>query len=78
MHKESDSKPKEADYLPDGIDRRVLEAAAEEERLRQERKEKKKEEKRRKEAEQDGLEGEADDDMMALMGFGGFGTSKPV
>jgi U4/U6.U5 tri-snRNP component SNU23 len=78
MHKEADSKPKEADYLPDGIEKRVLEAAAEEERLRQERKDKKKEEKRRKEAEQEGLEGEADEDMMALMGFGGFGTSKPT
>lgn len=74
MHKEKQAQVRPDDYLPDGIDRRLAEREAEEERQRQERKEKK------KEAKKSTADGDADDDadgdMMALMGFGGFGGGK--
>eukprot|EP00877_Chromochloris_zofingiensis_P009514 jgi/Chrzof1/4816/Cz15g00130.t1 len=83
LHKEQQSKASEDDYLPDGIDRRLLEAEAAEEKARAERREKKKEarkalkEKGEGAEAGDGLEGgEMDPDMMALMGFGGFGGGK--
>jgi U4/U6.U5 tri-snRNP component SNU23 len=75
MHKETASASNPEDYLPDGIDRRLAEAEAAAERERQERKRAKKEAKRG--AEGEGEEGGGmDPDMMAMMGFGGFGSSK--
>eukprot|EP00798_Chlamydomonas_sp_ICE-L_P023348 gene23348-30599_t len=62
------------DYLPDGIDRRILEAEEAEERekeLRKERRKEKKKEKQKEAEDEDGGGGDAD--MMAAMGFGGFG-----
>lgn len=73
MHKAKQAEVRPDDYLPDGIDRRLAEREAAEERAKQERKERKKEAKR---AAQQADEEEVDDDMMALMGFGGFGGSK--
>uniref|UniRef100_A0A7S0S4L1 U1-type domain-containing protein n=1 Tax=Chlamydomonas leiostraca TaxID=1034604 RepID=A0A7S0S4L1_9CHLO len=68
---------KDEDYLPDGIDKRILEAQQAEEREREERKQRKlekkaKEREKEREEEADGM----DPDMMALMGFGGFGGGK--
>lgn len=64
------------DYLPDGIDRRILERQEQEEREREQRAQRKKE-KKQKEREEAVQEHEGmDPDMMALMGFGGFGGSK--
>jgi U4/U6.U5 tri-snRNP component SNU23 len=69
-------------HLPDGIDRRLAEAEAAAEREREERKRAKQEAKKAaavadEEEGGDGGEGEgADPDMMAMMGFGGFGSSK--
>ena len=66
------------DYLPDGFDRRIIEAEEAEERAKEERREKKKERRREKERLAEAGEGEGegmDPDMMVLMGFGGFGTS---
>jgi U4/U6.U5 tri-snRNP component SNU23 len=74
MHKEKQAQVRPDDYLPDGIDRRLAEREAAEERAKQERKERKKEAKKAAAAADD--EEEADPDMMALMGFGGFGGSK--
>lgn len=75
MHKAKQAEVRPEDYLPDGIDRRLAEREAAEERAKQERKERKKEAKRAAAA-GDEEEEEADPDMMALMGFGGFGGSK--
>ncbi|KAI8472664.1 MAG: hypothetical protein J3K34DRAFT_453742 [Monoraphidium minutum] len=74
MHKEAASTSNPEDYLPDGIDRRLAEAEAAAERERAERKRAKKEAKRGGGDEEE--EGGMDPDMMAMMGFGGFGTSK--
>jgi U4/U6.U5 tri-snRNP component SNU23 len=64
------------DYLPDGVDRRILEAQEAEEREEEEKREAKKMKKQiQKEAKAKEEEGEAeevDEEMMALMGFGGF------
>jgi U4/U6.U5 tri-snRNP component SNU23 len=73
QHKAKQAEVRPDDYLPDGIDRRMAEREAAEERAKQERKERKKEAKRAAAAADDE---EADEDMMALMGFGGFGGSK--
>lgn len=75
MHKAKQAEVRPDDYLPDGIDRRLAEREAAEERAKQERKERKKEAKRAAAAGEEDEE-EADPDMMALMGFGGFGGSK--
>ena len=77
MHKTKKNTRDSDDYLPDGVDRRILEAQEAEEREREERKERKKEKKREKgrEAEEEAA-ADADPDMMALMGFGGFGGGK--
>mmetsp|Transcript_10401 Transcript_10401/g.31273 ORF Transcript_10401/g.31273 Transcript_10401/m.31273 type:complete len:223 (-) Transcript_10401:145-813(-) len=71
------SEPDPDDFLPDGVDRRILEAQEAEEREREAKKQAKKEKKQRERdaqaaAETDGM----DPDMMAMMGFGGFGSSK--
>lgn len=64
------------DYLPDGVDRRILEAQEAEEREEEEKREakrmKKIMEKEAKAKEEEGEGEEADEEMMALMGFGGF------
>lgn len=75
---EEKKKEKEAsnpdDYLPDGIDRRILEREEAEEREKEERKERRRERKlKEKEAEAADADAAADPDMMLLMGFGGFG-----
>lgn len=75
LHKEKASTSNPEDYLPDGIDRRLAEAEAAEERERAERKRAKKEAKRAAEGGGEEAEG-GDPDMMAMMGFGGFGSSK--
>ena len=75
LHKESASTSNAEDYLPDGIDRRIAEAEAAAEREREERKRAKKEAKEAKRT-AEGEEGGMDPDMMAMMGFGGFGSSK--
>ncbi|MEW5303667.1 MAG: hypothetical protein WDW36_006338 [Sanguina aurantia] len=71
------SKPEE--YLPDGYDRRLLEAeeaeAREKEQKRDQKRDKKLALKQHGEEEEEEEEGGMDPDMMALMGFGGFGTS---
>jgi U4/U6.U5 tri-snRNP component SNU23 len=65
------SKPE--DYLPDGIDKRLIEAEEEEEqRAKEERRERKKRDREEPQEEDDGM----DPEMRALMGFGGFGTTK--
>jgi len=56
------------------IDQKMEQLREEEERAKEYRKEKKKEKKRKVEEEEDF--GGADPDMMAMMGFGGFGGSK--
>lgn len=62
------------DYLPDGIDRRILEAQEAEEREKEEKKQRKLEKKQREKEEAEAAEMEGmDPEMMALMGFGGFG-----
>jgi U4/U6.U5 tri-snRNP component SNU23 len=68
------------DYVPDGVDRRILEAEEAEARAQEEKKERKREAKLRKEKEDRGKEEEllasaADPEMMAMMGFGGFNTT---
>uniref|UniRef100_A0A061S4H3 U4/U6.U5 tri-snRNP component SNU23 n=1 Tax=Tetraselmis sp. GSL018 TaxID=582737 RepID=A0A061S4H3_9CHLO len=72
-HKNQKYQATDVDTVADGFDRRVLEAEEEAERQREERREKKKEKKKAAEDDDGGEEG--DPDMMALMGFGGFGTS---
>ncbi|KAG1669333.1 hypothetical protein FOA52_014895 [Chlamydomonas sp. UWO 241] len=68
------SEPNPDDYLPDGVDRRILEAQEREEREREERKAAKKEKKQReKDAEVAAAAEGMDPEMMAMMGFGGFG-----
>lgn len=76
LHKEKSeaSGSRAEDYLPDGIDRRLAEAEAAAEREKQERKRSKKEAKRSTAGDEE--EGGMDPDMMAMMGFGGFGGSK--
>jgi len=76
QHKAQQAEARPDDYLPDGIDRRLAEREAEEERARQEKKERKREAKRGNKDGGDGDEDDMDPDMMALMGFGGFGSSK--
>ena len=66
--KKMDEKKKEYD-----LEQRTTELREEEEKLREYRREKKKE-KKRKHIEEDHMGG--DQDMMAMMGFGGFGGSK--
>lgn len=75
LHKQQASTSNPEDYLPDGIDRRIAEAEAAADRERQERKRSKKEAKKQQ-GEEEEEEGGMDPDMMALMGFGGFGSSK--
>ena len=70
-----------ADHLPDGIDRRIVEAEAAEEEEREARRAAKKAKRERKAAGGDddddgGLGGGLDPDMAAMMGFGGFGGGK--
>lgn len=65
------------DYLPDGVDRRILEAQEAEEREEEEKREAKRLKKQLgKEAKAKEEQGEqeegADEEMMQLMGFGGF------
>ena len=67
--KKMDEKKKEYD-----LEQRTTELREEEEKLREYRREKKKE-KKRKHIEDDHQMG-GDQDMMAMMGFGGFGGSK--
>jgi U4/U6.U5 tri-snRNP component SNU23 len=74
--KEKKGQSKEEDYLPDGIDRRILEAEEEEEREREDRRERRRAKKRSKEDSEPEEDGGMDPDMQALMGFGGFGSSK--
>ncbi|KAF8072730.1 Zmat2 [Scenedesmus sp. PABB004] len=77
LHKEKAAAARPDDYLPDGIDRRLAEREAEEERLKAEKKEAKRAAKRAaRDGDDDGGLGGADEDMMALMGFGGFGGGK--
>jgi len=65
------------DYLPDGIDRRILEAEQAEERAQEEKRARKLEKKQKERQQREEEETEGDDaDMMAVMGFGGFGTTK--
>ena len=65
------------DYLPDGVDRRILEAQEAEEREEEEKREAKRlkrqmeKEAKAKDEQEEEAEG-ADEEMMALMGFGGF------
>ncbi len=63
---------KQEDYLPDGIDKRLVEAEEAEQRAKEERRERKKREREEEEEEDDGM----DPEMRAMMGFGGFGSSK--
>ncbi len=74
-HKQAASTSNAEDYLPDGIDRRLAEAEAAAEKERAERKRAKKEKKAIEAGEEEGGEG-MDPDMMAMMGFGGFGGGK--
>lgn len=82
QQKKEEVTAKEAeDYVPDGVDKRILEAEEADARAREDRKERKRDAKRREreaqEKEEDGLlAAAADSDMMAMMGFGGFGGSK--
>lgn len=62
-------------YVPDGMERKALEMAEAEEAEEAERREKKEKKKREREKEAEAAAADADPDMMALMGFGGFGTS---
>lgn len=64
------------DYLPDGIDKRLVEAEAAEELAREEKRAKKRREREERQAEAAADDGGLDPDMAALMGFGGFGGSK--
>mmetsp|Transcript_37795 Transcript_37795/g.84285 ORF Transcript_37795/g.84285 Transcript_37795/m.84285 type:complete len:224 (+) Transcript_37795:150-821(+) len=73
--KNKKNQAKDDDYLPDGVDKRILEAQEAEEREREERKAKKREKKQQSKEEADDA-GDVDPDMMALMGFSGFGGSK--
>merc|ERR1712111_29707 len=66
--KKMDEKKKEYD-----LEQRTTELREEEEKLREYRREKKKEKKRKLD---DDYSGGGDSDMMAMMGFGGFGGSK--
>lgn len=65
--KKMDEKKKDYD-----LEQRVMEMKEEEEKVKEYRKEKRKEKKRKP---QDEVAGGMDADMMAVMGFGGFGTS---
>jgi U4/U6.U5 tri-snRNP component SNU23 len=60
------------DHLPDGVDRRLVEQEEAEARAREEKRARKQKEQQQAEEEDDGL----DPEMKALMGFGGFGSSK--
>lgn len=62
---------KQKDYL---LESRIKEAKEEEERYKEHRKEQRKDRKRKHEPEE--LESESFDDLKAIMGFSGFGTSK--
>lgn len=74
-HKQKAKDYNPEDYLPDGIDKRLVEAEQAAERERQERRERKKEKRREQDKDED-EDAAADPDMMALMGFGGFGGKK--
>mmetsp|Transcript_35069 Transcript_35069/g.99435 ORF Transcript_35069/g.99435 Transcript_35069/m.99435 type:complete len:228 (-) Transcript_35069:143-826(-) len=76
-HKAQKYKATDVDTVADGFDRGVLEAEEAEERKREEKRKRKKQGGKGSEPEP-AAEEEADPDMMALMGFGGFGsTTKP-
>mmetsp|Transcript_2668 Transcript_2668/g.4554 ORF Transcript_2668/g.4554 Transcript_2668/m.4554 type:complete len:230 (+) Transcript_2668:77-766(+) len=66
----------EDEFLPDGIDRRILEAQAREEKEKEDKRSRKQEKKAKDRAQDVDLEEGADAEMMAAMGFGGFGTAK--
>lgn len=85
MHRQRREEQKREDYVPDGFEKRVVDA---EERERQEKEEKKAKRKAAKKAGggggggqgdalaiTDGAE-EADPDMAAMLGFSGFGGKK--
>ncbi|KAK9766102.1 U4/U6.U5 snRNP associated protein [Basidiobolus ranarum] len=69
--KKKDEKPKEYNF-----EERVEAARKQEEESKQRKREKKKEKKREIETQQAAELGEMDPEMAAMMGFGGFGTSK--
>mmetsp|Transcript_35451 Transcript_35451/g.90736 ORF Transcript_35451/g.90736 Transcript_35451/m.90736 type:complete len:231 (-) Transcript_35451:50-742(-) len=73
QHKNQKYKAVDVDTVADGFDRRVLEAEEEAERQRQEKRDRKKKKKEDETGEADEGGGGMDPDMMALMGFGGFG-----
>ncbi|KAL6759370.1 hypothetical protein V8C86DRAFT_2574448 [Haematococcus lacustris] len=73
--KERKNQPAQDDYLPEGIDRRIMEAEAAEAKAKEEKRLRKLE-KKAKEDQQDEDDAGGDADMMALMGFGGFGGGK--